>query len=315
MKKAPKGAFFVRRGCFFARGEASPRGECFYLPPINLAPQLMQNRRKRVLCFGQRNSQNAPHGLPTGAKGSPAGEIYGILKLYGNPTQQHPERKPTMYDILIVEDEAPIANLIRMSLTQAGYRCTIASDGDEGADWVERRRFDLILLDVMLPHTSGFELMEYIRQYDTPVIFLTARTEVRDRVKGLRLGAEDYIIKPFDVAELQARVEVVLRRYHKGGGKVTVGDITVDLDSRIVTRGGHPVDLTPKEFDILRLFLQNKNIALYRETIYERVWGEPFMGDTRTVDLHVQRLRHKLGWEKRIAAVYKVGYRYEENEP
>ena len=220
-----------------------------------------------------------------------------------------------MYDILIVEDEAPIANLIRMSLTQAGYRCTIASDGDEGADWVERRRFDLILLDVMLPHTSGFELMEYIRQYDTPVIFLTARTEVRDRVKGLRLGAEDYIIKPFDVAELQARVEVVLRRYHKGGGKVKVGDITVDLDSRIVTRGGHPVDLTPKEFDILRLFLQNKNIALYRETIYERVWGEPFMGDTRTVDLHVQRLRHKLGWEKRIAAVYKVGYRYEENEP
>ena len=200
-------------------------------------------------------------------------------------------------------------------LTQAGYRCTIASDGDEGADRVERRRFDLILLDVMLPHTSGFELMEYIRQYDTPVIFLTARTEVRDRVKGLRLGAEDYIIKPFDVAELQARVEVVLRRYHKGGGKVTVGDITADLDSRIVTRGGHPVDLTPKEFDILRLFLQNKNIALYRETIYERVWGEPFMGDTRTVDLHVQRLRHKLGWEKRIAAVYKVGYRYEENEP
>ena len=115
-----------------------------------------------------------------------------------------------MYDILIVEDEAPIANLIRMSLTQAGYRCTIASDGDEGADWVERRRFDLILLDVMLPHTSGFELMEYIRQYDTPVIFLTARTEVRDRVKGLRLGAEDYIIKPFDVAELQARVVVGL---------------------------------------------------------------------------------------------------------
>lgn len=220
-----------------------------------------------------------------------------------------------MYDILIVEDEAPIANLIRMSLTQAGYHCTIASDGDEGADWVERRRFDLILLDVMLPHTSGFELMEYIRQYDTPVIFLTARTEVRDRVKGLRLGAEDYIIKPFDVAELQARVEVVLRRYHKGSGKVTLEDITVDLDSRIVTKGGRPVDLTPKEFDILRLFLQNKNIALYRETIYERVWGEPFMGDTRTVDLHVQRLRHKLGWEKRIAAVYKVGYRYEENEP
>lgn len=315
MKKAPKGAFFVRRGCFFARGEASPRGECFYLPPINLAPPVDAKSTQAGDMFWAEKFAERTARPACGAKGSPAGEIYGILKLYGNPTQQHPERKPTMYDILIVEDEAPIANLIRMSLTQAGYRCTIASDGDEGADWVERRRFDLILLDVMLPHTSGFELMEYIRQYDTPVIFLTARTEVRDRVKGLRLGAEDYIIKPFDVAELQARVEVVLRRYHKGGGKVTVGDITVDLDSRIVTRGGHPVDLTPKEFDILRLFLQNKNIALYRETIYERVWGEPFMGDTRTVDLHVQRLRHKLGWEKRIAAVYKVGYRYEENEP
>ena len=173
-----------------------------------------------------------------------------------------------MYEILIVEDEAPIANLIRLSLTRAGYRCTCAADGDEGADWVERRRFDLILLDVMLPHTDGFELMEFIRQYDTPVIFLTARTDVRDRVRGLRLGADDYILKPFDVAELQARVEAVLRRYNKGGGPVTVGDVTVDPDSRIVTRAGQPVDLTPKEFDVLKLFLSNRNIALYRETIY-----------------------------------------------
>ena len=217
-----------------------------------------------------------------------------------------------MYEILIVEDEAPIANLIRLSLTRAGYRCTCAADGDEGSDWVERRRFDLILLDVMLPHTDGFELMEFIRQYDTPVIFLTARTDVRDRVRGLRLGADDYILKPFDVAELQARVEAVLRRYNKGGGPVTVGDVTVDPDSRIVTRAGQPVDLTPKEFDVLKLFLSNRNIALYRETIYERVWGESFMGDTRTVDLHVQRLRHKLGWQQRITAVYKVGYRFRD---
>ena len=218
-----------------------------------------------------------------------------------------------MYEILIVEDEAPIANLIRLSLTQAGYRCTLAADGDEGADWVERRRFDLILLDVMLPHTDGFELMEFIRGYDTPVIFLTARTDVRDRVRGLRLGADDYILKPFDVAELQARVEAVLRRCSKGGGLVTVGDVTVDTDSRLVTRAGQPVDLTPKEFDVLKLFLSNRNIALYRETIYERVWGESFMGDTRTVDLHVQRLRHKLGWQQRIAAVYKVGYRFRDD--
>ena len=217
--------------------------------------------------------------------------------------------------IYCVEDDDNIRELVIYTLETTGLKAKGFADG---AAFMEALAFDtpeLVLLDVMLPHTSGFELMEYIRQYDTPVIFLTARTEVRDRVKGLRLGAEDYIIKPFDVAELQARVEVVLRRYHKGSGKVTLEDITVDLDSRIVTKGGRPVDLTPKEFDILRLFLQNKNIALYRETIYERVWGEPFMGDTRTVDLHVQRLRHKLGWEKRIAAVYKVGYRYEENEP
>ena len=217
--------------------------------------------------------------------------------------------------IWCVEDDASIRDIELYALTSTGFEARGFDDGASFWEALQTETPELVLLDVMLPHTSGFELMEYIRQYDTPVIFLTARTEVRDRVKGLRLGAEDYIIKPFDVAELQARVEVVLRRYHKGSGKVTLEDITVDLDSRIVTKGGRPVDLTPKEFDILRLFLQNKNIALYRETIYERVWGEPFMGDTRTVDLHVQRLRHKLGWEKRIAAVYKVGYRYEENEP
>ena len=216
-----------------------------------------------------------------------------------------------MYDILIVEDEAPIANLIRMSLTQAGYRCTIASDGDEGADWVERRRFDLILLDVMLPHTSGFELMEYIRQYDTPVIFLTARTEVRDRVKGLRLGAEDYIIKPFDVAELLARVETVLRRFHKTEETLSLAGVRVDPRARKVWRGEEEVSLTPKEYDLLLLFLHNPNAALYRDTIYERVWGGELAYGSKTVDLHVQRLRKKVGWEKALQAVNKIGYRLE----
>lgn len=217
-----------------------------------------------------------------------------------------------MAEILIVEDEENISNLIRMSLTQAGYQCRCVYDGAEAADLIENNTFDLILLDVMLPSVSGFELMEYIRNFNIPVIFLTAKNNVQDKVRGLRLGAEDYLTKPFDIAELLARVEVVLRRYHKNDIKIQIGNILIDTESRVVTKDGQQVDLTLKEFEILMLFLKNKNIALYKETIYERVWGDSYMGDTRTVDLHVQRLRKKLDWKNKIQTVYKVGYRYEE---
>lgn len=217
-----------------------------------------------------------------------------------------------MAEILIVEDEENISNLIRMSLTQAGYQCRCVYDGAEAADLIENNTFDLILLDVMLPSVSGFELMEYIRNFNIPVIFLTAKNNVQDKVRGLRLGAEDYLTKPFDIAELLARVEVVLRRYHKNDIKIQIGNILIDTESRVVTKDGQQVDLTLKEFEILMLFLKNKNIALYKETIYERVWGDSYMGDTRTVDHHVQRLRKKLDWKNKIQTVYKVGYRYEE---
>lgn len=217
-----------------------------------------------------------------------------------------------MIQVLIVEDEKPISSLIRLSLTKEGCACTCAYDGAQAADLLERNRYDLILLDVMLPEVDGFELMEYIRPLEIPVIFLTARSSVRDRVKGLRLGAEDYIVKPFELMELLARVETVLRRCGKTGRVLFLPpDIEIDTASRVVRRAGEPVALTAKEYDLLLLFLQNKNIALYRDRIYERVWGEEFLGDSRTVDLHIQRMRKKLGLASRLVAVYKVGYRLE----
>ena len=219
-----------------------------------------------------------------------------------------------MIRILIVEDEKPIADLLEMSLTVAGYTCDCRMSGTEAADAVGERRYDLILLDVMLPGIDGFELMEYLAPLGIPVIFITARSAVKDRIKGLKLGADDYIVKPFEIAELLARVETVLRRCHKTDDTIVVGDVTVDTQSRVVKRGGEVVPLTAKEYALLLLFLQNRNIALFRETIYERVWENDYMGDSRTVDLHVQRLRKKLGWQERITAVYKVGYRLEVRE-
>ena len=219
-----------------------------------------------------------------------------------------------MVKILIVEDEKPIADLLDMSLTAAGYSCDCLDNGAVAADALEDKRYDLVLLDVMLPGIDGFELMEYLAPLEIPVIFITARSAVKDRIKGLRLGADDYIVKPFEIAELLARVETVLRRYHKTEACITLDDVVVDTNSRTVTKGGEAVPLTSKEFNLLVLFLQHKNIALFRETIYERVWENEYMGDSRTVDLHVQRLRKKLGWQERIAAVYKVGYRLEVSE-
>lgn len=216
-----------------------------------------------------------------------------------------------MLRVLIVEDERPISELIRMSLTGAGYQCACVYDGLAAADILEQGTFDLILLDVMLPGVDGFELMEYIRPREIPVIFLTARGSVADRVRGLKLGADDYLVKPFEIIELLARVETVLRRYHKLDRTMEIGGLSIDVSSRTVTRDGAEIALTKKEFELLLLFARNPGIALYRETIYERVWESDYMGDSRTVDLHVQRLRRKVGWEEHLRAVYKVGYRLE----
>lgn len=172
--------------------------------------------------------------------------------------------------------------------------------------------FDLVLLDIMLPGINGYELMEYARGLELPVIFLTALGSTENKVKGLKMGADDYIAKPFEIVELLARVEVVLRRYHKAERVLQIFDVTIDTASRTVTQNGKQVPLTIKEFDLLLLFVRNKNIALYRETIYENVWEGEYLEQSRTVDLHVQRLKKKLHWENHIVAVYKVGYRLEE---
>lgn len=216
-----------------------------------------------------------------------------------------------MIRILIVDDEKPICDLIDLNLSAAGYLCTAVQDGLDAVNIIERDSFDLILLDVMLPGADGYDIMEYIRPLGIPVIFITAKHEVKDRVKGLKLGADDYLVKPFDVVELVARVEAVLRRYNKTEQQLQAGDVVVDMEARRVTKAGQPVVLTNKEFGLLVLFMKNKNVALFREVLYEKVWEGEYYGDSRTLDLHVQRLRRKLGWEQNLVAVYKVGYRLE----
>lgn len=216
-----------------------------------------------------------------------------------------------MIKILIVDDEKPIRDLIDMNLSAAGYYCVAVGDGLAAIDAVEKDTFDLILLDIMLPGADGYDVMEYIRPYKVPVIFISAKHEVKDRVKGLKLGADDYLIKPFDVTELLARVEAVLRRYNKSDKILTLGGVEIDTEARRVTRDGSPVPLTSKEFDLLMLFAENRNVALFRENLYERVWHDEYYANSRTLDIHVQRLRRKLGWEKNLVAVYKIGYRLE----
>jgi len=216
-----------------------------------------------------------------------------------------------MLNLLIVEDEQAIANLIYVNLSDEGYRCTCAFDGKQGADLIEKEQFDLILLDIMLPDIDGYELLEYIKPLGTPVIFITAKSTVNDRIKGLRLGADDYLVKPFLIGELSARVEAVLRRYGKSEKQITVDDVFINIESHRVTKNGNPVELTVKEFDLLLVLVRNRNVALYRDKLYEKVWNEPFTGETRTLDTHIQRLRKKLDWDDRIKTVFRIGYRLE----
>ena len=214
--------------------------------------------------------------------------------------------------ILVVEDEAPIRDLISINLQLVGYEVFTAEDGIMAEEFLEKQKVDLILLDVMIPGIDGFSLIEKIKKHNTPVIFVTAKESVLDRVKGLRLGADDYIIKPFETIELLARIEVVLRRYYKNNNIIKFKNIEVDTKQRSVKLNDKEVYLTVKEYELLVLLLQNKNIALSRDQILDRVWGFEYGGETRTVDIHIQRIREKLDLKNNIKTVFKVGYRLEE---
>ena len=216
-----------------------------------------------------------------------------------------------MIKILIVEDQIAIRELIAINLRRMGYDCSVAHNGRMAADLIEKNSYDLILLDIMLPEIDGYELIKYIEPTATPVIFITARGGLKDRVKGLHLGADDYIVKPFEIEELIARVESVLRRVGKGKTLLEIDHVKIDIIQRTVKKAEQPVLLTAKEFDLLVMLVQNKNIVLYRERLYEKIWNEEWQGNTRTIDLHIQRLRKKLDWADKIQTVYKLGYRLE----
>lgn len=216
-----------------------------------------------------------------------------------------------MNTILIVEDDRTINRLIQTTLQAEGYRCVCTFDGKTGADKIEQGKFDLVILDLMLPQISGYELLEYIRPMGIPVIVVSAMGQVQDKIRGLRMGADDYLGKPFQIGELLARVESVLRRTRHGSQPIQIGEVRILPDSRQVYRSGMPVELTVKEFDLLLVLARNKNTALSRAYLYETVWEEEYTGETRTLDSHIQRLRKKLGWNERIRTVFRIGYRLE----
>ncbi len=216
-----------------------------------------------------------------------------------------------MAKILIVDDERAINDLIALNLKMVGHEYIQLYSGEQISEVLNETRVDLVILDVMLPGLDGFKLIERFMKRGIPVIFLTARNAVSDKVHGLESGAEDYIVKPFEAVELIARINVVLRRNQKNAAEFSLDGTTVDLEKHIVTVNGQAVEMTNKEFKLLDFLIQNKNIALSREKIIEQTWGFDFYGDTRTVDVHIQRLRKKLNWEHRIKTVYKYGYRLE----
>ncbi|GJM73603.1 DNA-binding response regulator [Paenibacillus macerans] len=214
--------------------------------------------------------------------------------------------------ILIVEDDINISKIIKMNLNIVNYETTEVYDGQAAWEMIQREKFNLVLLDVMIPGIDGFELMEKIRPLQIPVIFLTAKNAVIDKVQGLKLGAEDYIVKPFETLELLARIETVLRRFGSEEHVIEFKELQVNLDKREVRVKGQPVELTIKEFDLLVVLLKNKNIALSREQLLDKVWGIAYFGETRTVDMHIKSLRKKLGLHDYIITVYKIGYRLED---
>ncbi|NLO09003.1 MAG: response regulator transcription factor [Clostridiales bacterium] len=219
-----------------------------------------------------------------------------------------------MGHILIVEDEKAINDLILMNLEMVGHTAIQAFDSMEALAATKDHHFDLCLLDIMLPGQDGLQLINNFKMLSIPVIFLTAKDSLTDRVKGLNLGAEDYITKPFETLELLARIEVVMRRYGRANTTFVYKDVEFSLTERTVRKAGQMINLTAQEYALLEVLIQNRNLALSREQLLEAAWGYDYIGETRTVDMHIQRLRKKLDWEDVIKTVYKYGYRLEVSQ-
>lgn len=214
-----------------------------------------------------------------------------------------------MAKILVVEDEKPIRNLIMRNLELIGHTCIGASDGITAERIIEEEQFDLWILDIMLPGLSGFELIETAN--GTPVIFVTAKENIKDRLKGLSLGADDYIVKPFEIQELLLRVRAVLRRTKRDDEKLVFDNIEIDFSAKTVYKDNLEIILTPKEYSLLETLVLNRNIALSRDKLISLVWGYDYEGDTRTVDVHIRQIRAKLDLKDRLKTLYKTGYRFE----
>lgn len=218
-----------------------------------------------------------------------------------------------MAHILIVEDEKSINDLVAMNLELVGHTCEQAYEGNEALEYLKHNAYSLIIMDIMLPGLDGFALMKDVAE-NTPVIFLTAMGNLSDRVKGLKLGADDYIVKPFETIELLARIEAVLRRTNRSVNTFSLDGTVINLESRVVTVNGKEIELTLREYELLEILVKNKNIALSREKLLKLAWEYDYFGETRTVDVHIQKLRKKLNWENRIKTVYKIGYRLEVDQ-
>lgn len=215
--------------------------------------------------------------------------------------------------ILVVEDDTAISELICMNLEVAGYEVLPVQGGDAVEEVVKNDQpIDLALLDIMLPGRDGFELLEVMKQYSVPVIYITAKGDVSSKIKGLRSGAEDYIVKPFEILELLVRIEKVLERTGKQREIIQVSDLEIHLSEHKVTRGGQPISLKPMEYDLLVLLAKNKNVAFTREQLLNEVWGSNYLGETRTIDVHIGQLRKKLNLAGVIKTIPKIGYRLEE---
>ena len=212
--------------------------------------------------------------------------------------------------ILIAEDEKSINDLIYKNLKLVGHTVEQAFDGKEALVKINENSYDLVLLDIMMPQFSGLEVKKLIPA-EIPVIFVTAKLSVSDQLVGLGLGADDYITKPFDILVLLARVENVLRRTKKNSTVFNIKDCRIDLNSRTVAKNGSEVVLTLQEFNLLEALVLNRNFALSRDKLLQLAWGFDYMGDTRTVDVHIQKLRKKLDLHTEIVTVYKYGYRLE----